>query len=82
MGSEMGIRDSYKYTQWNFSLSCNNIIYKKIVPTTQRYLNIYSRQEADLHMRCIAIGVTYRFSKFKDLFQKNKAGEGTIQRAN
>ncbi len=72
----------YKYKQWNFSLSCNNIIYKKIVPTTQRYLNIYSRQEADLHMRCIAIGVTYRFSKFKDLFQKNKAGEGTIQRAN
>lgn len=55
---------------------------KKIVPTTQRYLNIYSRQEADLHMNGVRIGVTYRFSKFKDLFQKNKAGEGTIQRAN
>ena len=72
----------YKYKQWNFRLSCDNLIYKKIVPTTQKYLNIYNRQEADLHLRYVEIGITYRFSKFKELFQRNNSGDGARQRAN
>lgn len=73
---------TYKYKQWHFSAYCNNIIYKRIAPTTQKYLNIYRYQEADLHTRYIGLRISYKFSRFQDLFKKNTTSDEAIQRAN
>jgi len=70
---------NYYHKSWWFYLSYH---FSKKVPTTQRYLNVYSRQEGDLHMTVVKLGIAYKFSQFKDLFKENRAGSESRQRAN